>query len=117
MKIDYEYINDLKKVIDSNKEKRICVVGTSCTGKTTYLEYAKNGLDIASKRIESIEDYRDKILEEYQKYETNYQSAKCELTRNFAERRMAQKKNEHNELERDIEAFQNYQRQISILIH
>lgn len=46
MKIDYEYINDLKKVIDSNKEKRICVVGTSCTGKTTYLEYAKNGLDM-----------------------------------------------------------------------
>ena len=82
-----------------------------------FSEIAKNGLDIASKRIESIEDYRDKILEEYQKYETNYQSAKCELTRNFAERRMAQKKNEHNELGRDIEAFQNYQRQISILIH
>lgn len=46
MKIDYEYINDLKKVIDSNKDKRICVVGTSCTGKTTYLNYAKNGLDM-----------------------------------------------------------------------
>lgn len=46
MNLDYEYINDLKKVIDSNKDKRICVVGTSCTGKTTYLEYAKNGLDM-----------------------------------------------------------------------
>ena len=46
MKIDYDYINDLKEVIDTNKEKRICVVGTSCTGKTTYLNYAKNGLDM-----------------------------------------------------------------------
>ena len=46
MEIDYDYINDLKKVIDSNKDKRICVVGTSCTGKTTYLNYAKNGLDM-----------------------------------------------------------------------
>lgn len=46
MKIDYEYINDLKKVIDNHKDKRICVVGTSCTGKTTYLDYAKNGLDM-----------------------------------------------------------------------
>ena len=46
MKMDYEYINELKRVIDSNKDKRICVVGTSCTGKTTYLDYAKNGLDM-----------------------------------------------------------------------
>ncbi len=46
MEIYYDYINDLKKVIDSNKDKRICVVGTSCTGKTTYLNYAKNGLDM-----------------------------------------------------------------------
>ena len=46
MKLDYEYINELKRVIDSNKDKRICVVGTSCTGKTTYLEHAKNGLDM-----------------------------------------------------------------------
>ena len=46
MKTDYEYINELKKVIDNNKGKRICVVGTSCTGKTTYLEHTKNGLDM-----------------------------------------------------------------------
>ena len=26
MKIDYEYINELKKVIDSNKDKRINIV-------------------------------------------------------------------------------------------
>lgn len=46
IKIDYSYINDLKNILESNKDKRICVVGTSCTGKTTYLEYAKNGLDM-----------------------------------------------------------------------
>ena len=28
MKIDYDYINDLKEVIDTNKEKRICVIAT-----------------------------------------------------------------------------------------
>ena len=46
IKIDYSYINELKNILDNNKDKRICVVGTSCTGKTTYLEYAKNGLDM-----------------------------------------------------------------------
>ena len=46
MKINYDYINELKKIIDSNNDKRICVVGTSCTGKTTYLDYAHNGLDM-----------------------------------------------------------------------
>lgn len=44
--IDYSYINDLKNILDNNKDKRVCVVGTSCTGKTTYLEYAQNGLDM-----------------------------------------------------------------------
>lgn len=46
MQLDYDYINDLKKVLDGNRDKRVCVVGTSCTGKTTYLNYAKNGLDM-----------------------------------------------------------------------
>ena len=46
MKIDYSYINDLKNILENNKNKRVCVVGTSCTGKTTYLEYAKDGLDM-----------------------------------------------------------------------
>lgn len=46
MKIDYSYINDLKNILENNKDKRICVVGTSCTGKTTYLEYVKDGLDM-----------------------------------------------------------------------
>lgn len=46
IRIDYDYINDLKTILDTNKSKRICVIGTSCTGKTTYLEYVKNGLDM-----------------------------------------------------------------------
>ncbi len=46
VKIDYSYIKDLKNILDNNKDKRVCGVGTSCTGKTTYLEYAKNGLDM-----------------------------------------------------------------------
>lgn len=46
MNIDYSYINDLKKVLEQNSDKRVCVVGTSCTGKSTYLKYAKNGLDM-----------------------------------------------------------------------
>lgn len=46
MNIDYNYINDLKKVLEQNTDKRVCVVGTSCTGKSTYLKSAKNGLDM-----------------------------------------------------------------------
>ncbi|MBP3596165.1 MAG: hypothetical protein J6J60_02025 [Clostridia bacterium] len=46
MNIDYSYINDLKKVLEQNSDKRVCVVGTSCTGKSTYLKYAKNGFDM-----------------------------------------------------------------------
>lgn len=46
MEVDYDYINELKSILDKNKDKRVCVVGTSCTGKTTYLNYAKNGLDM-----------------------------------------------------------------------
>ena len=46
MDINYDYINELKKVLDKNQDKRVCVVGTSCTGKTTYLNHAKNGLDM-----------------------------------------------------------------------
>ena len=46
MEINYDYINELKNVLDKNKDKRVCVLGTSCTGKTTYLNYAKNGLDM-----------------------------------------------------------------------
>ena len=30
IRIDYDYINDLKTILDTNKSKRICVIGTSC---------------------------------------------------------------------------------------
>lgn len=44
--VDYSYINDLKKILEQNTDKRVCVVGTSCTGKSTYLKYANTGLDM-----------------------------------------------------------------------
>ena len=44
--IDYSYINDLKKILEQNTDKKVCVVGTSCTGKSTYLKHAHNGLDM-----------------------------------------------------------------------
>ena len=46
MDINFDYINELKSVLDSNKEKRVCVVGTTCTGKSTYLSYDNSGLDM-----------------------------------------------------------------------
>lgn len=46
IKTDYEYIKVLKEILDKNSDKRICVVGTSCTGKTTYLNETNNGLDM-----------------------------------------------------------------------
>lgn len=46
MNIDYGYISELKKVLEQHADKRVCVIGTSCTGKSTYLKYANNGLDM-----------------------------------------------------------------------
>lgn len=46
LKEKYSYINDLKKILEQNTDKRVCVIGTSCTGKSTYLKYANNGLDM-----------------------------------------------------------------------
>lgn len=31
-------LNELKNILDNNRDKRICVVGTTCTGKSTLLE-------------------------------------------------------------------------------
>lgn len=41
-----EYIEKLKDILDKNVDKRVCVVGTSCTGKSTYLNETNNGLDM-----------------------------------------------------------------------
>ncbi len=37
---------ELQRIFDSNKDKRICVVGGSCTGKTTLLRYFPNAVDM-----------------------------------------------------------------------
>lgn len=39
-------IENLREIFDKNKDKRICVLGTSCTGKTTILEKFNIGLDM-----------------------------------------------------------------------
>lgn len=39
-------IDDLIEIFNNNKDKRICVLGTTCTGKTTILKESKIGLDM-----------------------------------------------------------------------
>jgi adenylate kinase family enzyme len=39
-------IIELAKIINSNKDKRVLIVGTTCTGKTTFLKYIKNAFDM-----------------------------------------------------------------------
>ena len=39
-------VEELKEILEKNKEKRICVLGTTCTGKTTLIESTKIGLDM-----------------------------------------------------------------------
>lgn len=41
-----EIINILIDIFDKNMEKRIVVLGTSCTGKTTIIKMTKIGLDM-----------------------------------------------------------------------
>lgn len=37
---------ELKSIIDTNKDKRICVVGTTCTGKSTLIKNMGIGADM-----------------------------------------------------------------------
>jgi len=39
-------IDELKKIFDENKDRRICVLGTSCTGKTTLINKLNIGVDM-----------------------------------------------------------------------
>ena len=39
-------IEQLKTIFEQNKEKRICVLGTTCTGKTTLINKTNIGLDM-----------------------------------------------------------------------
>ncbi len=42
----YEYYRKMDKILDDNSDKRICVLGTSYSGKSTYLNHYQNGLDM-----------------------------------------------------------------------
>ena len=39
-------IEQLKTIFEENKDKRICVLGTTCTGKTTLINATNIGLDM-----------------------------------------------------------------------
>ena len=39
-------IEELQRILEENKDKRICILGTSCTGKTTLIEQTGIGKDM-----------------------------------------------------------------------
>lgn len=39
-------IDELRKVFNANKDKKICVIGTTCIGKSTILEYLPECYDM-----------------------------------------------------------------------
>lgn len=39
-------IEELKEILNNNKNKRICIIGTTCTGKTTLINKTNMGLDM-----------------------------------------------------------------------
>ena len=41
-----DIIYKLREIFDNNKEKRICVLGTTCTGKTTFINEMNVGQDM-----------------------------------------------------------------------
>lgn len=41
-----EYIEELKDIFNNNKDKRILVIGTTCTGKSTLIKNLGIGLDM-----------------------------------------------------------------------
>ena len=41
-----KYVEELKEIFDNNKDKRILVLGTTCTGKTTLIKSLGVGLDM-----------------------------------------------------------------------
>lgn len=41
-----ELTHELQNILDQNREKRVVVVGTTCTGKTTFLNHIKGAHDM-----------------------------------------------------------------------
>ncbi|MCR5147176.1 MAG: ATP-binding protein [Clostridia bacterium] len=41
-----EFINELKEIFDKNRDKRILVIGTTCTGKSTLIRNLGIGVDM-----------------------------------------------------------------------
>lgn len=41
-----ELVERLKDILEQNKDKRVVVVGTTCTGKSTFLKHIPSGVDM-----------------------------------------------------------------------
>jgi hypothetical protein len=54
-----ETLEKLKFVLDKNKDKRITVIGTTCTGKTTLLKNIPEGIEISKLAPPLTEEERD----------------------------------------------------------
>ncbi len=46
MSTNDELLDRLEKILNENKDKRICVIGTTCTGKSTLIKNLNMGLDM-----------------------------------------------------------------------
>lgn len=39
-------LEEIRQIFNNNKDKRICVLGTTCTGKSTLIKELNIGIDI-----------------------------------------------------------------------
>jgi dephospho-CoA kinase len=79
--MDNSFLDKLKELLENNKDKRVCTVGTTCTGKSTLLKSIPYGLDMdkiifplltkeendyvsKSPWTEEIGNYMDKLVKE-----------------------------------------------------
>ena len=46
-------IEELSKIFEENKDKRICVLGTTCTGKTYLINATNMGLDMENNKCKN----------------------------------------------------------------
>lgn len=46
MSTNDKLLDRLEKILNENKDKRICVIGTTCTGKSTLIKNLNMGLDM-----------------------------------------------------------------------
>lgn len=55
-------MDKLRKIFNENYDKRICVLGTTCTGKTTIIEELNMGIDMDDAIFPLLSDEETKIV-------------------------------------------------------